>query len=155
MKCAPPLVISGVGTTPPLTYNAHAVDVQQLQLMLIPLTAPGDKSCEIVFRAGLQRSVRRNFRFGRWSAGIMAVLGGGGAAGGAVALGLTGALLALPVVAGAAVVGAGTTVGYRALYRGYLRKFTAILNDMLGAIAVDAKTGGSFAPRLTDSRPDE
>src|SRR5690606_22700388 len=110
-------------------------------------------SCEIMLRAGLQRSIRRNFRFGRWASGISAVVGGASAAGGAVALGLTGALIALPVVFGAAAIGAGTTVGYRALYRSYLKKVTGNLNDMLNAIAVAARTGGSFAARGAPELP--
>ena len=131
-----------------LAYNAHSVDATHFQLMLRPVPGSETAACEIVLRAGLQRSVRRNFRFGRWSSGVGGVIGGGGATLGALAFGVSGALLALPFVAGAALLGTGTAVGYRAMYRGYLRKLNGNLEDLVGAIALDARTGGGFAPQF-------
>ena len=134
----------------PLSYNAYAVDVQQLQFMLRPVAGSNGKVTEILLRAGLQRSVRRNFKFGSWSARIMGVLGaGGGGAIGLFALGLSAPMVVIPAAAGAALLGGGTALGYRASYRSYLRKFTDLLDEMLGAIAVHAKTGGSFVASQT------
>lgn len=133
-------------TSPSLAYYGYAVDVQQIQVMLRTVPDADGRACEILLRAGLQRSVRRNFTFGRWTSGI--ATGFGGMAG--VGLGLMlfgpGAIVALPAMAGAALLGGGTGIGYRAAYRHYLRKFTSLLNDMLAAVAAHAKTGGSFAP---------
>lgn len=138
------MAFSTVNNLTPLSYAAHVVDVQQIQLMLRRID---DRSCEVLLRAGLERSVRRNFRFGNWTARIMAALGGTGAAGIALAAGVTSAVIVLPVAAGAALLGFGTAAGYRKAYRYYLEQFTTLMNEMLGAIAVDAKTGGAFVAR--------
>ena len=146
----------------PLAYHAYAVDVQQVQISLRPTGHHGGEAgCEILLRAGLQRSVRRNFRFGRWSSVVAGALGaGGGAATGVFALGLAGAMIALPAAAGAALLGGGAAVAYRSSYRHYLNRFTGILDDMLAAIAVHARTGGTFAshglpplPATSDGEP--
>jgi eukaryotic-like serine/threonine-protein kinase len=138
----------------PLSYNAYAVDVQQLQFMLRPVAGSNGQATEILLRAGLQRSVRRNFKFGSWTARVMAAIGaGGGGALGLFALGLSAPMIIVPAAAGAALLGGGTVLGYRKSYRYYMRKFTDILDEMLGALAVHAKTGGSFAAPVTPSLP--
>ena len=130
----------------PLAYHGETVDVQQIQLTLREIPGSDGKACEILLRAGLQRSVRRNFQFGRWTAGIAGVFGGGAGLGiGLAAMGMS-AMVALPVVAGAALVGGGTAAGYRALYRHSLQKLTELFEQMLASVAVHAKTGGAFAP---------
>jgi hypothetical protein len=138
----------------PLAYNAYAVDVQQLQFLLRPVAGSNGQATEILLRTGLQRSVRRNFKFGSWSSRIMAAVGaGGGGAIGLFALGLSAPMIVLPAAVGAALLGGGTALTYRKSYRYYLRKFTAILDEMLGAIAVHAKTGGSFAAPAAPAPP--
>ena len=128
-----------------LAYYGYAVDVQQVQIMLRPVAESNGSACEVLLRAGLQRSVRRNFLFGRWSAGIAGGLGGGAGVGLGLLMFGPGAVVAIPAMAGAALLAGGTAIGYRATYKHYLRKFTALLNDMLSATAAHAKTGGSFA----------
>ena len=152
----PELMIGMDGSSmTPLSYNAYAVDVQQLQFMLRPVAGSEGKRTEVLLRAGLQRSVRRNFRFGSWTARILTVIGGAGGTGiGLVALGFT-PLIAVPAIAGAALLGGGAVLGYRNSYRYYLRKFTELLDEMLAAIAVHAKTGGSFAGALSGTAGDE
>jgi hypothetical protein len=141
----PSMWTTGMQVTP-LAYHGYAVDVNQIQVILRRVPAEKGEACEIVLRAGLHRSVRRNFRFGRWSAGLSSVIGGGvGGAIGAGAIGLAGAMLVLPVAAGAVLSGAGVAVGYRAMYRHYLRKFTELLNEMLATVTAQARTGGAFA----------
>ena len=84
---------------------------------------------------------------------MAAVGAGGGAAVGLFALGLSASMITIPIAAGAAMLGGGTALTYRKSYRYYLRKFTDILDEMLGAVAVHAKTGGSFASPVTPSLP--
>ncbi|MBA3890161.1 MAG: hypothetical protein H0X64_06495 [Gemmatimonadaceae bacterium] len=142
----------------PLSYTAYAVDVQQLQFMLRPVAGSNGQATEVLLRAGLQRSVRRNFRFGSWSARVMGLVGAtGGGAIGLFALGLSAPMVTIPAAVGAALLGGGTALTYRKSYRYYLRRFTKLLDEMLGAIAVHAKTGGNFAapPMLSGSVDDD
>lgn len=134
-----------ITSTQPLSYYAYAVDVQQLQFLLREVEGSNGQACDIMLRAGLQRSVRRNFRFGSWTTRIAAVMGGGGGALVGAAAGLGGALVVLPVAIGAGAVGGGIAFGFRAMYRHYLKEFTKLLNQMLSQVAVHAKTGGSFS----------
>ena len=140
----------------PISYHGYAVDVQQLQFLLRPVAGSNGQATEVLVRAGLQRSVRRNFKFGSWTARIMGLLGaGGGGLVGFFALGLSAPMITIPAAAGAALLGGGTALGYRASYRYYLRQFTKLLDEMLSMIAVHAKTGGSFATPLTPAVPVE
>ena len=129
----------------PLAYYGYSVDVTQVQLMLRPVPGLNAESCEVLLRAGLHRSVRRNFRFGRWSAGVAGVMGGGVVMLiGAGAMGLGAAVVALPAMAAGALVGGGAALGYKASYRYYLRKLTDTFTEMLSTIAAHTKTGGAF-----------
>jgi hypothetical protein len=133
-------------TSTPFAYHATSVDVKQLQVMLRPAPGRGGEACEIVVSAGLHRSVRRNLKASGWLSGVLGTVGGGGAAGIAVAAGVTGAMLALPAVAGAAVLGGGMAVGFRAAYRHSLRKLTEEIGRLLQGVDAHARTGGAFAP---------
>jgi hypothetical protein len=145
-----PALTLGMGSNvTPFSYNAQAVDVQQLQMTLRDITtADGMPRTEILVRTGLQRSVRRNFTAARWITGVGTGLGGlvGTAVGLVVFGGVWTALIALPIVATAGVAGAGSAMGYRAIYRHYLAKFTENVKQMLDGCAMHARTGGSFAP---------
>jgi hypothetical protein len=55
-------------------------------------------------------------------------------------------VLALPAVAGAALLGGVAAVGYRAGYRHSLRKLGETLERLLQAVDVHARTGGGFTP---------
>jgi hypothetical protein len=127
-----------------LAMHAMAVDLKQLQVMLRPL--PAGEACEVVVSAGLQRSVRRNFYAAGWFTGIMGGMGAGGGVAVAAAAGVAGAVLALPAAAGAAVLAGVTAAGYRAGYRHSLRKLGEVLESMLQAVDVHARTGGGFTP---------
>lgn len=130
----------------PLGYHAAATDVKQIQVMLRPVPGRGGEACEMVVSAGLRRSVRRNFKVGGWMSGILGGVGAGGGAAIAAATGIAGGILALPAVAGAALLGGGAAVGYRALYRYSLRNLTELLERMLQGVDVHARTGGAFVP---------
>jgi hypothetical protein len=135
-----------MGNTNPFAYHATTVDVKQLQVMLRPAPGRAGAACEVVVSAGLTRSVRRNLIASGWLSGAFGALGGGGATGLAALAGVGGAMLALPAVAGAAVLGGGMAVGYRALYRHSLRKLTEELGRLLQGVDAHARTGGAFAP---------
>jgi hypothetical protein len=91
--------------------------------------------------------VRRNFHFARWSAGVSTVFGATVAGlSGVVLAGMSGAIVALPAVAGGALLGYGVMAGYRKLYRHSLQRLTELLGDMVTMVAVHARTGGGFSP---------
>lgn len=145
----PALVWTFSSHVTPLAYNAECVDVQQLLMTLRPVTTnEGRPGTEILVRTGLQRSVRRNFTAARWVTGVTASIGGIFGAALGTGAGLGGAVIALPVLALAGALGAGGAVGYRAIYRHYLAKFRGDVTQMLDSVAVNAKTGGSFAPPI-------
>ncbi len=66
-------------------------------------------------------------------------------------------LLALPAVAGLAVIGGGAALGYRAAYRHSLRKLAESLERMLQAVEAHARTGGGFtrSPGAVAARADD
>jgi hypothetical protein len=140
-----PAYTLGTGSTP-FAYHSTSVDVKQLQVMLRPAPGRGGEACEVVVSAGLHRSVRRNLKVGGWLSGAFGALGGGGVTGLAALAGVGGAMLALPAVAGAAVLGGGMAVGFRAAYRHSLRKLTEELGRLLQGVDAHARTGGAFAP---------
>lgn len=135
-----------IGQQLPLAYHALATDVRQLQVMLRPVPGRGGEACEVVVSVGLRRSVRRNFKTAGWMTGILGGMGAGGGAAIAGAAGVAGGILALPAVAGLALLGGGTALGYRALYRNALRNLTEVLERMLQGVDVHARTGGAFVP---------
>lgn len=134
------------GNMNPFAYHATTVDVKQLQVMLRPVPGRGGEACELVVSSGLTRSVRRNLKAGGWLAGIFGMLGGGAGAGIGAAAGLAGGVLALPVVAGAALIGGAMVGGHRAMYRYSLRKLTAELERLVQGVDAHARTGGGFVP---------
>jgi hypothetical protein len=142
-----PSLMTLSGNVTPLGYHAMSVDVQQVHISLRPIEGTGGTACELLVRAGLQRSVRRNFHFARWSAGVSTVFGATVAGlSGVVLAGMSGAIVALPAVAGGALLGYGVMAGYRKLYRHSLQRLTELLGDMVTMVAVHARTGGGFSP---------
>jgi hypothetical protein len=135
----------GMANTTPFAYHATTVDTTQLQVMLRPVPGREGEACEIMVSTGLTRSVRRNFKTGGWFTGILGTLGGGAGVGIGVGAGLAGAVLALPAVAGVAVLGGATAAGYRAMYRHSLRKLSEELGRLLQAVDAHVRTGGAFA----------
>lgn len=142
----------GSSNMTPFAYHATTVDIKQVQVMLRPVPGRAGEACEVVISAGLTRSVRRNLKAGGWLAGIFGTLGGGAGAGIGAVSGLAGGLLALPVVAGAALMGGAMVGGHRALYRYSLRKLTAELERLVQGVDAHARTGGAWvsAPRPAD-----
>jgi hypothetical protein len=135
----------GMANTTSLAYHATTVDTTQLQVMLRPVPGREGEACEIIASTGLTRSVRRNLKVSGWVTGILGSLGGGAGVGIGVGAGLAGAVLALPAVAGVAVLGGATAAGYRALYRYSLRGLAAELERLLQAVDAHVRTGGAFA----------
>ncbi len=132
-------------------YEMTWADLKQLVFSLRRL----DKSppaTELTVRAGLTSSHRKGLWVGGIFSGVVATLGGvGGAfASGAVAvgLGLGGIALgaaAVGFLAGGASSGGLAMLGYRRLYRYALRRGRKAIRDLIGAIAVDTETGGTFS----------
>ncbi len=133
-------------STSSLAYHVAVVDVKQMQLMLRPAPGRNGEACEVVASVGLTRSVRRNLKASGWMTGLMGTLGGGAGVGIGVGAGLAGGLLALPAVAGLAVLGGATAAGYRAMYRYSLRRLGEELARMLQGVDAHARTGGGFVP---------
>ncbi|HVH13298.1 MAG TPA: hypothetical protein VM759_09615, partial [Longimicrobium sp.] len=133
------------GNMASFAYHAAAVDVKHLQVMLRPAPGRGEAACEVVVSAGLTRSVRRNLKFAGWSTGVLGTMGGGIGVGIGLAAGVSSALLALPVAAGAALFGGATALGYRAIYRYSFRKLQEELERLLQGVDAHARTGGAFA----------
>jgi hypothetical protein len=132
-------------STSSLAYHVAVVDVKQMQVMLRPAPGRNGEACEVVASVGLTRSVRRNLKASGWITGLMGTLGGGAGVGIGVGAGLAGGILALPAVAGLAVLGGASAAGYRAMYRYSLRRLDEELAGMLQAVDVHARTGGAFA----------
>lgn len=126
-------------------YHAATIDVKQIQVMLRPVPGRGGEASEIIVNVGLVRSVRRNLKASGWLSGVLGTVGAGSGVGIGVAAGVAGAALALPAVAGAAVLGGATALGYRAAYRYSLRKLKEELGRMLQGVDAHARTAGAFA----------
>ena len=135
----------GMENTTSFAYHVTTVDIKQLRVMLRPVPGREGQACEIIVSAGLARSVRRNFKTSGWFTGVLGTLGGGAGVGIGAVAGLAGAVLALPAVAGVAVLGGATAAGYRALYRYSLHKLTEELRRLLQGVDAHARTGGAFA----------
>jgi len=119
----------GATASPPFVEKAAVIGLRQLHVAVRPL--PGDvPTCEVVVAGDLHPGMRKGWR---WSAATSI---GATAAGGAVGLGMAasaiaGALLVVPAVVGAVVMG-GATVGAWALgYRYYLGAVEASLTESL------------------------
>lgn len=135
----------GMENTTTLAYHVATVDVKQMQLMLRPVPGREGEACEMIASIGLVRSVRRNLKTSGWVTGTLGTLGGFAGTGIGLGVGLAGGLLALPAVAGVAVLGGATAAGYRALYRYSLRRLAEELERMLQGVDAHARTGGAFA----------
>lgn len=135
-----------------LATHGMALELRQLRVMLRPAHGRSD-ACEIVVSAGLNRSLRRNTLAARIFSGTLGAMGAGGGVALAAAAGVGGALLALPAVAGLAVLGGTAAVGYGAGYRHSLRKLTEALERMLQAVDAHARTGGAFTPAIRPAAP--
>lgn len=128
------------------TTDAYYADLKQVRIVLRPVAAGPKPACEVVLSADLRRGVRYNWQVGSLLTGFL----GSGAAGvgaglGVGVLGLGGALIALPAVAGGAVVGGATALGYGAAYRWGVRKGVAALEGLLQTLDANARTRGAFA----------
>lgn len=128
----------------PIAYHAAAVDLKQLLVRIIP-SADGETT-EVVLVGDMHVGMRRNWRFGAVTSGVLGAFGGG--IGAALGTGLlaAGAVVALPATVGVALFTAVGARGYGAVYRYYRRKFIADLEELLQRVDVDARTGGSFQP---------
>lgn len=132
-------------------YEMTWADLKQLVFSLRRLdTSP--PATELTVRAGLTSSHRKGLWVGGVMSGIGAAVGGvGGAfAGGAaaVAFGIGGVAVgaaAVGFLAGGGSFGGLAMLGYRRLYRYALRRGESALRDLIGAIAVDTETGGTFS----------
>ena len=131
-------------------YEMAWVDLKQLHFSLRRLdTDP--PSTELIVQGSLIHSHKLNMWVGGSFSGLAALLSGAGGAfaGGAAAIALgIGGLAAGAIVgalAGGAAVGRLAMLGWRALYRYALRRGEKAIRNLIGAIAVDIETGGTFS----------
>jgi len=131
-------------------YEMAWVDLKQLHFSLRRLdTDP--PTTELIVQGSLIYSHKLNMWVGGGICGLAALLSGAGGAfaGGAAAIALgIGGLAAGAIVgalAGGAAVGGLAMLGWRAVYRYALRRGEKAIRNLLGAIAVDIETGGSFS----------
>jgi hypothetical protein len=137
--------VYGMENVTSFAYHVATVDIRQLQVMLRPVPGREGQACEIIASTGLVRSVRRNLKTSGWITGTLGALGGAAGVGIGVGVGLAGGLLALPAVAGVAMLGGATAAGYRALYRYSLRRLAEELDRLLRGVDAYARTDGAFA----------
>ena len=139
-------------------YEMAWVDLKQLMFSLRRLdTDP--PATELTVQGSLIHSHKLNMWVGGSITGVATSLSGvGGAfAGGAaaVALGIgglaTGAIVGF--LAGGAAVGGLAMLGWRALYRYALRRGEKAIRNLIGSIAVDVETGGTFSSPKSLSSP--
>jgi len=154
-----PNMMKGMGTGAAehyttFTYRMYQLELFQLNVTLRPVQGQPGGACEVTVYGDLRPGLHKNLRANKWIAMVLA--GGGGvlsAAIGAKALTL-GALAMLPAVAGVAVLGAASLVGYRWLYRHALKKSTEELEGMLQALETHLRSQQLFgAPPPTPQTP--
>ena len=132
-------------------YEMNWADLRQLHFSLRRLdTDP--PTTELIVQGSLIHSHKLNMWVGGGLSGIVAALGGvGGAFAGivaATALGIGGLAVgaaAVGFLSGGASFGGLAMLGYRRLYRYALRRGEKAIRNLLGAIAVDIETGGTFS----------
>lgn len=139
-------------------YEMAWVDLKQLMFSLRRLdTDP--PATELTVQGSLIHSHKLNMWVGGSITGVATSLSGvGGAfAGGAaaVALGIGGLAIGAVVgfLAGGSAVGGLAMLGWRALYRYALRRGEKAIRNLIGAIAVDVETGGTFSSPKPLSSP--
>ncbi len=126
------------------TYTRYAVYSPELRVSM--RAAPGDaRACDVTMQVDLApglTAVLAGYTFG--CAGLAAGGAGIGLAVGAKALALTGALLAMPALAGWAVVGMGSALAVAPLHRWAIRKVRKELEDTLAAIETSVRAQDIF-----------
>ena len=145
------------------TSTRQALEAAQVQVTLRAL--PGEATrTELTMLCDLRPGVPRNVKASKLFGATAVVLGAFvGAPGGAAIVSATGATLlaAIPVLAGAAAIGAGTVAWYRWLYNHEAKKARDEMRRALEGVAASIKSErvfgslpGSFLPRepLTDPR---
>jgi predicted Ser/Thr protein kinase len=134
------------------TYVRYGTYAKQMRVQLRPTADPA--ACEVELSIDLRQGVRANlFGTAGLSAGMAAAGGGAGLAIGAKALALGGALLGLPVAAGALVLGLGGVAGYVVMYRYSLGKARDELDRVLAAVEGDVRTEELFGAPLAPQAP--
>ena len=132
-------------------YEMLWADIKQLVFSLRRLDT-SSPATELTVRGSLTYSHRKNM----WVGGIMSGIGaavagvGGAFASGAAAVafgigGLAVGAAAVGFLAGVGSFGGLAMLGYRRLYRYALRRGERAIRDLLGSIAVDIDTGGTFS----------
>ncbi len=126
------------------TYTRYAVYSPELRVSM--RAAPGDaRACDVTMQVDLApglTAVLAGYTFG--CAGMAAGGAGIGLAVGAKALALSGALLAMPALAGWAVVGMGSALAVAPLHRWAIRKVRKELEDTLAAIETSVRAQDIF-----------
>ena len=139
-------------------YEMAWVDLKQLLFSLRRLDSD-PPATELTVRGSLIHSHKLNLWVGGVITGVATSLSGvGGAfAGGAaaVALGIGGLAIGAIVgsLAGGAAVGGLAMLGWRKLYRYALRRGEKAIRNLIGSIAVDIETGGTFSGAKAISNP--
>jgi serine/threonine protein kinase len=114
------------------TYRMYQIDLNQLNVTMRPVQG-STPSTEVTIYGDLRPGMRKNLKVDGWIAGGVGLMGAGGGFVAGIQL-LAGALVAAPVVGGAAVFAGASIAGYRWLYRHCLRKSLEELEGLLTAI---------------------
>ncbi len=122
-------------------------DLKELHVVLRPVRQAAQVvATEVTVSSDLTYSRKLNWWVGAGAVGTV-TFGGGAAVGSlAMAAGVAGALVALPMVAGGLAAGGLMTGMYRGIYRWGVRKGVKALERMLHALDVNTRTSGAFAP---------
>lgn len=125
-------------SNPAFVTNAAVLGLRRVRLTVRALS--GERAaCEVVLSADLERGVRSNWRYGALTTAATATAGAGGGAVVAASLALPGALVALPALAGFALLGGLTAAVWGPTYRHYRRWLGGALEESLRALEASAR----------------
>lgn len=135
-------------SNPPFVESAAMVGLRRVHVTVRSL--PGERGgCEVVISGDLERGVRNNWRFGALASGATGAAGAGAGVVAAASLGISGALLALPVAGGIALFAGVTAAVWGPTYRYYRRRVVEMLEESLRTLEASARAGGDPARALS------
>lgn len=137
-------------------FVEHAAMLGLRRVNLAVRSLPGARpSCEVVVSGDLEHGIRRSWRFGAGTSLAMGAAGAGAGSALAGSLALSGALLALPAVAGIALAAGLTAAVWGPTYRYYRRRVVEALEEGLRALEASARAGSGREEPLRVLAPPE
>lgn len=140
------------------TYRMYQLELFQLNVTLRPVQGQSGGACEVTVYGDLRPGLQKNLTANKWIASILAAGAGATSVAAGVSLLAHGGLALLPGVAAAAVLGGGSLLWYRWLYRHALKKSTEELDAMLQALETHLRSQQLFGappppPQTPPRRP--